>query len=98
MKKPIIFNFSKIYTYHKFYTLCKQKLQLPEYFGNNLDALWDCITGDIELPVSIRFTGVTPYHKNKFKALIKLMQDAEIEMPCDFVFNMDSSEKDDGTG
>jgi len=24
----------------------KKKLHLPEYYGNNLDALWDCLTTD----------------------------------------------------
>jgi len=24
----------------------KKKLYLPEYYGNNLDALWDCLTTD----------------------------------------------------
>lgn len=24
----------------------KMKLRLPEYYGNNLDALWDCLTTD----------------------------------------------------
>jgi ribonuclease inhibitor len=24
----------------------KRKLHLPEYYGNNLDALWDCLTTD----------------------------------------------------
>ncbi|WP_107995618.1 barstar family protein [Trichococcus paludicola] len=24
----------------------KMKLHLPEYYGNNLDALWDCLTTD----------------------------------------------------
>ena len=24
----------------------KGKLHLPEYYGNNLDALWDCLTTD----------------------------------------------------
>jgi len=24
----------------------KRKLSLPDYYGNNLDALWDCLTAD----------------------------------------------------
>ncbi|MDD2353196.1 MAG: barstar family protein [Candidatus Caldatribacteriota bacterium] len=24
----------------------KEKLSLPEYYGNNLDALWDCLSTD----------------------------------------------------
>lgn len=98
MKDPIIFNFSKIYTYHTFYTLCKQKLNLPAYFGNNLDALWDYITGDMELPITIHFTGISPYHEKKFKALLQLMQEAAHEMPGDFIFNTERNEYDVGVG
>ena len=30
-----------------------ESLELPEWYGNNLDALWDMLTGFIETPVSI---------------------------------------------
>lgn len=33
--------------------LLKDRLGLPEYYGKNLDALWDCLTGWIELPTTI---------------------------------------------
>jgi ribonuclease inhibitor len=28
-------------------------LKLPEYYGRNLDALWDCLTGWVEVPLTI---------------------------------------------
>lgn len=28
------------------HTVLKEKLDLPEYYGRNLDALWDCLTTD----------------------------------------------------
>ncbi|MCC6999333.1 MAG: barstar family protein [Deltaproteobacteria bacterium] len=28
-------------------------LELPPYYGRNLDALWDCLTGWIEPPVEV---------------------------------------------
>ena len=31
----------------------REKLGLPEWYGNNLDALWDTITGFIETPIKI---------------------------------------------
>lgn len=33
--------------------ILKEKLGLPEYYGKNLDALWDCLTGEIDLPLRI---------------------------------------------
>jgi ribonuclease inhibitor len=31
----------------------KRTLELPEYYGRNLDALWDCLTGWIETPLTL---------------------------------------------
>lgn len=39
----------------KLHAILKSALQLPSYYGNNLDALWDCVTGDIQLPISIEW-------------------------------------------
>lgn len=36
-----------------FHTFLKLQMNFPEYYGNNLDALWDCLTGEIELPLKI---------------------------------------------
>lgn len=33
----------------------QQKLGLPEWYGRNLDALWDCLTGYMETPFTIRW-------------------------------------------
>ncbi len=34
----------------------KAALDFPGFYGNNLDALWDMITGHIALPVTVRWT------------------------------------------
>ncbi|WP_433752910.1 barstar family protein [Paenibacillus amylolyticus] len=34
----------------------KDKLKLPDFYGGNLDALWDCLTGTIELPLELKWT------------------------------------------
>ncbi|MBC8082507.1 MAG: barstar family protein [Hymenobacter sp.] len=33
----------------------KHKLHFPGCYGNNLDALWDCLTTDVELPVTVKW-------------------------------------------
>ncbi|WP_145318661.1 barstar family protein [Paenibacillus xylanexedens] len=34
----------------------KDKLHLPDFYGGNLDALWDCLTGTIEFPLELKWT------------------------------------------
>ena len=53
--KKIKIDFKEINNDKEFYEIVREKLDLPEYFGDNLDALWDSITGYIELPIKIRF-------------------------------------------
>ena len=36
-----------------FHKQIKNILNLPEYYGENLDALWDCLTGGVETPLTI---------------------------------------------
>lgn len=31
----------------------KDKLELPEYYGKNLDALWDCLTSWVDVPLTV---------------------------------------------
>ncbi len=73
------FNFKKIYTYNSFYKQCKKKLNLPGYFGNNLDALWDVFTGETKLPLTINCLNVTSYHEKKFEDLFNLLKEAASE-------------------
>ncbi|WP_242221766.1 barstar family protein [Bacillus cereus group sp. BfR-BA-01380] len=35
--------------------ILKEKLDFPEYYGENADALWDCLTGWIALPLTIEW-------------------------------------------
>lgn len=37
----------------KTHQILKEKLDLPDYYGENLDALWDCLTGWVSLPLTI---------------------------------------------
>ena len=88
MRKPIVFDFDKILSMKSFYKACKEQLQLPDYFGNNLDALWDCITGFIDLPVAVSFINITPYHLEKFEKQVALFRDAEKELDGELTFEV----------
>lgn len=53
--KEIILKGSLFTTRQEMHNIIKAELMLPEYYGKNLDALWDCLTTDIELPIKIQW-------------------------------------------
>ena len=74
--KQIIFDFSTWADRDAFYHQFGQQFQLDEAFGNNLDALWDVLTGEIELPVNIVFRHA-PHHSRTFQPIIEIMQEVQ---------------------
>lgn len=61
----------------------KEALELPDYYGRNLDALWDCLTGWVETPLRIQWVN---FQASEAKLgeyshhVLKLFQDAEKEI------------------
>ncbi|MBU3075442.1 barstar family protein [Clostridium estertheticum] len=53
--KKIILDGTQFTSKEKLHAILKSELQLPDYYGNNLDALWDCLTCDIHLPMTIEW-------------------------------------------
>ncbi len=84
--KEVYIDFSEIGDYEDFYTQLKEKLTLPEYFGDNLDALFDSITGDVELPLHIEFVNMSVDQLETFEDLLTTLEDAEDEVE-DFSFS-----------
>lgn len=80
------FDFERIGTMDDFYIIAKRELNLPEHFGKNLDALWDCINGDIALPLSIQFTNMSMPQLETFDKLIQLFEEAADELGEIFLF------------
>lgn len=44
--REILLNGDKMSDKTAAHSYLKRKLSLPEYYGNNLDALWDCLSTD----------------------------------------------------
>ena len=44
---------AEIKSEESFHSQIKEVLELPEYYGENLDALWDCLTGWIDTPLKL---------------------------------------------
>lgn len=82
----IYIDFLEIGDYEDFYTQLKEKLPLPEYFGNNLDALYDVITGELEMPLHIEFVNMSVEQLEIFEDLLTTLEDAEDEVE-DFSFS-----------
>ena len=53
MNKIIELRTSEIKNYADVHYWLAAKLQLPDYYGHNLDSLWDCVSGAISLPVTV---------------------------------------------
>ncbi len=83
--KEIYIDFTNIGDYEDFYTELKSKLDLPEYFGNNLDALFDSITGYVVLPLHLEFVNMSVDQLETFEDLLVTLEDADDELD-DFTF------------
>ena len=51
-------DFTEVKTVWYFYEAIIKGLEVPEWCGKNLDALWDILTGFIDAPAVVYFKGV----------------------------------------
>ena len=68
-------------THDDLHHVLKDALDLPDYYGMNLDALWDCLTRYIEVPATITLRGVGRANKDiqdKLRLAISLIERASI--------------------
>ncbi len=83
-----IFNRRDFHWAEEFYDVIQKKMELPEYFGKNSDALWDMLTGYIELPCEIVLVGFhrqeNEYNKNMLANILACFEDAEKQFPEQF--------------
>lgn len=84
--KTVEIDFTDLGDYEDFYDVLRTKLDLPEFFGNNLDALYDSITGFVELPLQLEFFNMSINQLEVFEDLLTTLEDAE-ENTEDFTFS-----------
>lgn len=94
--KEILIDFLNIGDYEDFYEQLKSKVELPEHFGDNLDALSDVISGGLELPIHIEFVNMSVDQLEIFEDLLTTLEDVEEEVE-DFTFSyyLEQYEDDD---
>ena len=51
--KKFQLDFSKCTTWGELYAVIKKELELPEWCGENINALWDALTGIMYIPAEI---------------------------------------------
>ena len=78
--KTIYINFSEIGDEQDFYQQLKEKLSLPENFGDNLDALYDSLTGFVELPLHLEFVNMSVNQLEDFETLLETLEEADEEI------------------
>lgn len=54
------------------HSVLSSQLNLPEYYGRNLDALWDCLTGWLDLPMAIEWRNFHTTYKNLGEYALKV--------------------------
>ena len=81
----VYIDFLEIGDYEDFYAQLKEELTLPEHFGDNLDALFDVITGELEMPLHLEFVNMSVEQLEIFEDLLTTLEDAEDEVE-DFTF------------
>lgn len=72
-------NLRNVKTLYVLHQELKECLQFPDYYGMNMDAFWDCITCDIEIPATIHIEGINSLPKDlkeERDILIELLDDA----------------------
>lgn len=76
----IYIDFTEIGDDNDFYYQLKKKQPLPEHFGDNLDALEDVISGDLELPLHLEFVNMSVEQLEIFEDLLEVLGGLEDEV------------------
>ena len=77
--KEKILDFSDCTYLGEVFAVIKKELELPEWCGENLDALWDAVTGIMYTPVRIKIEPVARRKElqSAVNDIIVLLQEAE---------------------
>ena len=85
-ENPIILNFSQCHFLGEIHLILKEKFGLPDYYGENWDALWDCLRylWCEATPVSVEIHGFSELDQELQKhcaAMFEVFDDVHKESP-----------------
>ncbi|QPB94292.1 hypothetical protein IFY67_00499 [Klebsiella pneumoniae] len=91
------FDFDEIAEQQDFYREFSRTFELAQDKVNNLDSLWDAVTGGLlPLPLDIEFIHLNDKQRRRFGALILLFDEAEEELEGSCVLMPDKHKKAPG--
>ena len=88
----ITLDFSEIKSYLALHQYFKEVFNLPDYYGNNLDALWDCLYCYYDSSTSIELRNIDTMPKdldNEVADMMKLFYDLELILFCSLLILTD---------
>ncbi|QQD81464.1 barstar family protein [Bacillus siamensis] len=72
--------------------ILKDQLDFPDYYGENLNALWDCLTGWIEFPLTLVWKNFDISQKalgSDADDVLELFQEAQEELDGEFFIQIE---------
>ncbi|SHI90767.1 ribonuclease inhibitor [Clostridium cavendishii DSM 21758] len=86
--KTVLIDGLKINSKEKLHEVFRTELNFPDYYGNNLDALFDVLSTDIEMPINLIFEN-TKYCKQYLgeylDSTIEVLKNVSTYYPNDFI-------------
>jgi ribonuclease inhibitor len=73
-------DFSEVEDFMEIHEVLKHDLGLPDYYGGNTDALWDCLTdmlGDSSHIEIVGFENVEKRYKVEWEGIVKILKKAK---------------------
>ena len=68
-----VIDFSNCKYIYDMHEVLKQELELPDFYGRNLSALWDSITGIMAVPADVTIRGIDKLPKELQPAAHKMV-------------------------
>ena len=75
----LVIDGEKVFTEKDFHDVIAKGFSLPTWYGRNLDALWDVLTGMVERPIELIWLNshISKERLSRYDAIISLLKDVE---------------------